>query len=329
MLGRKQSNILVIKTDGLTAFVAADPVFEAIRNAHPKAKISLLTTQGLQRIARASPYFDQVAAMPSMKDREAKKEFVRQLKASKFEQVYDLSGDEPARRLRGAMGPFGPKWYAAEAASRPSAKGAAPATPRLDKLVENAGLAVADRLPDLTWAVSARKDSANMQPSWYGISGVFGMLLPGEAPELRWSAAGYAGLAKRMSQAGIMPVLAGSKALHNFADEVAHDAPQLVDLTGKTDHLQLAALAQEAAFFVSDCAEELQLALSVGCEGVVICPARAPFVAEGRHIVTLTAPADPNRGDLGDINPDFVWRTLSNMGLVAFDHPAPVSAQAR
>ena len=329
MLGRKQSNILVIKTDGLTAFVAADPVFEAIRNACPKAKISLLTTQGLQRIARASPYFDQVAAMPNLKDKEARKEFVRQLKASKFETVYDLSGDESARRLKGAMGPFRPKWHAADPAPRPSAKGGGSPTPRLDKLAESAGLAVSDRLPDLTWAVSARKDSANMQPSWYGISGVFGTLLPGETEDRRWSSAGYAGLAKRMSEAGIMPVLAGSKSLHNFADEVAHEAPQLVDLTGKTDHLQLAALAQEAAFFVSDCAEEMQLALSVGCEGVVICPARALFSAEGRHIVTLTAPSDQGKGDLGAVEPDFVWRTLSNMGLLGFDRPAPVSAQAR
>ena len=83
-MGRKQNNILVVKTDGLTAFVEADPAFEAIRLAHPKAKISLLTTQGLQRIARASPYFDQVAAMPNMRDGEARKEFVRQLKTSKF-----------------------------------------------------------------------------------------------------------------------------------------------------------------------------------------------------------------------------------------------------
>ncbi|MCK5745462.1 MAG: hypothetical protein KAH44_04570, partial [Oricola sp.] len=85
MVGRKQNNILVIKTDGLTAFVEADPVFEAIRQAHPSAKISLLTTQGLQRIARASPYFDQVAAMPNLKDRDARKDFIRQVKASKFE----------------------------------------------------------------------------------------------------------------------------------------------------------------------------------------------------------------------------------------------------
>ncbi len=321
MLGRKQSNILVIKTDGLSAFVAADPVLQAIRNAHHKAKISLLTTQQLQRIARASPYFDQVAAMPSLRDREARKEFVRQVKSSKFEQVYDLSSDDAARRLRGAMGPFGPKWYSVDAAAKPSAKDARAPLPVLDKLIEAAHLDVEPRLPDLSWAVSARKDSANMQPSWYGISGAYGLLLPGEKPERRWSAAGYAGLASQMTQVGLMPVLAGSKSLHAFGDEIAHETPQLVDLTGKTDHLQLAALAQEAAFFVSDNSEEMELALSVGCEGVVISPAKAPFSAKGRHIVTMTAP-----DDLGAVDPVFVWRTLTNMGLVATDHSGPMDS---
>ncbi|WP_411817332.1 glycosyltransferase family 9 protein [Hyphococcus sp. DH-69] len=325
MLGRKQNNILVIKTDGLRGFVAADPYFEAIRDAYPKAKISLLTTQGLQRIARASPYFDQVAAMPNMGDREARKEFVRQLKASKFERVYDLSGDAAARRLRSAMGPFRPKWFAAEQAPKPNPKSAQPLPlPNLEKISELSGLSVDDRLPDLRWAVSARKDSANMQPSWYGISGPFGLLLPSEDGARRWSASGYAGLARQMAESGFMPVLAGSKNLHGFGDEIANEAPQLLDLSGKTDHLQLAALAQEAAFFVSDVSDEMQLALSVGCEGAVICPAKSPYYAEGRHIVTLTA-----ENDLGAIEPSFVWRTLDNMGLINNAHSDQLVAEAR
>ena len=330
MLGRKQTNILVIKTDSLSAFVAAEPAFEAIRDAHERSKISLLTSAGLQRIARASPYFDQVAAMPDFRDGEARKAFLKQLKAAKFEKVYDLAGDDAGRRLRAAMGPFRPKWFAAEAAPKKSAKRrAAPAAalavdgPRVGKLLTSAGLSAPDRLPDLRWALNARKDAANMQPSWYGISGAFGLLLPGLDPERRWTAAGYAGLAAIMARAGMMPVLAGPKELHGFADEIAHEAPQLVDLAGKTDHLQLAALAQEAAFFVSDDAEETHLALSVGCEGVLIARGASPS-AEGRHVVTLTAPAD-----IGAVAPDFVWRTLSSMGLAAVEDRAPMLANAQ
>ena len=322
MLGQKQANILVIKTDGLAAFVASEPAFDAIRRAHPTAKISLLTTPGLQRIARAAPYFDQVAAMPNFRDAESKKAFVKQVKTAKFERVYELSTDEAGKKLRSSMGMFGPKWHSASQAPR-SREHAGKS--RVVRLLAGAGIEAEDRLPDFRWALEARKDSANMQPSWYGISGAFGLMLPGADPERRWSSGGYAGLATIMSRAGFMPVMAGPKELHHFGDEVAHEAPQLVDLTGKTDHLQLAALAMEASFFVSDCAEELQLALGVGCEGVIIGKSEdAGALPQGRHIVHLKA-----NGDLNSVESPFVWRTLTNMGLIISQQYSPNAAQSR
>ena len=326
MLGRKQSNILVIKTDSLAAYVAAEPSFDAIRNAHANARISLLTIPALQRISRASPYFDQVASIPNFRDNEARKDFVKQLKSAKFERVYDLSFDDAGKKLRAAMGPFGPKWFTAGAPSRRSDKTVSEAVaPKVEKVFSEAGVELSPRLPDLRWALEARKDSANMQPSWYGISGAFGLLLPGSDPAKRWPAAQYAGMATMMARHGFMPVLAGPKDLHHLGDEIAYEAPQLVDLSGKTDHLQLAALAREAAFFVSDSAEEMHLAMSVGCEGVMIAKGALKSVApEGRHIVTLSA-----QQNLGDIEPPFVWRTLTNMGLIFGENDGPIAAQAR
>ena len=313
MLGRKQANILVIKTDSLSAFVAAEPAFDAIRDAHPNAKISLLTIPPLQRIARASPYFDQVASMPDFRIVEARKDFIKQLKSAKFEKVYDLAGDDHGRKLYSAMGMFRPKWFsAAPARKKKKTKKSSFDLPRLEQMLDDAGLDAPARLPNFSWAIDARKDSANMKPSWYGITTPFGLLLPGLNEQKRWSPQGYGALASLMARSGYMPVLAGPKELHHFGDEVAQDAPQLVDLTGKTDHLQLAALAKEAAFFVSDDAEEMHLAVSVGCKGVLIADAKAPSVApEGRHVVTLRFNEDPN-----SVEAPFIWRTLSNMGLV-------------
>jgi len=319
MLGRKKSKILIIKTDGLAAFVAAEPAFDAIRSIHQDAEISLLTSANLQRIARAAPYFDQVAGMPDFRNSVERKAFVKQLKASKFERVYDLAADEDGRKLFSAMGPFRPKWHAASPPPKQDRKKLmAPVLPGLNKVLSEAGIDEPARLPDFKWALDARKDSANMKPSWYGISGPFGLLLPSANPRRRWTAHGYAGVASTMAAAGYMPVLAGHRELHAFGDEIAHETPQLVDLTGKTDHLQLVALAQEAAFFVSDDAEEVHLAVSVGCMGVLIGDPKAPPAKpEGRHVVVLMAD-----GDLGTVAPDFVWRTLANMGLID-DTPQP------
>ncbi|HXI86702.1 MAG TPA: glycosyltransferase family 9 protein [Parvularculaceae bacterium] len=313
MFGRRSENILIIKTDGLAAFVAAEPVFDEIRRANPDAKISLLTQAGLQRVARAAPYFDQVAAMPDFQEPESRKAFVRQLKSAKFAHVYDLSADEAAKRLYASMGLFRPKWHAAAPAPKKKRKGPpAPEMPELGPALADAGLSAPSRLPDFAWATTARKDSANMQPSWFGISGPFGLLLPGADAERRWPARNYAELVRLMAREHVMPVMAGAKELHAFGDEISHIAPEVVDLCGKTDHLQLAALAQEAAFFVSDAAEEMYLAVSVGCAGVIIRKTSdAAGAPTGRHVVTLTANVD-----LGDAKAEYVWKTLSSMGLI-------------
>jgi ADP-heptose:LPS heptosyltransferase len=109
-----------------------------------------------------------------------------------------------------------------------------------------------------------------------------------------------------------MPVLIGAKELHAFADEVAHAAPEIVDLTGKTDHLQLVALAQGAAFFVSDASEEVHLAVSVGCAGVMIRKlGEEHLTPKGRNVITLTT-----RSTMAEAGADFVWRALDNMGLI-------------
>jgi ADP-heptose:LPS heptosyltransferase len=324
MFGRKE-NILVVKTDGLAAFVAAEPVFEAIRNAYPNAKISLLTEAGLQRLARSAPWFDQVAAMPKLEEPEMRKAFVRQLRNARFARAFDLSADAESKKLQSALGIFGPKWHAAEAAPKPKRGKSGFAVPDLSRLCGEAGLKVPERLPDLSWAAAARQDSANMQPSWFGVSGVYGLLLPSEAAERRWPAAHYADLAKRMTARRITPVLCGGRDLHAFGDEVAAEEPQIVDLTGKTDHLQLTSLAKEAAFFVGDEAEEMLLAASVGCQGVHIRKASDPSPPiEGRHVVALTTKAD-----MAEASADFVWRTLNNMGLIVDGKGAPRAAALR
>lgn len=321
MFGRKSENILIIKTDGLAAFVAAEPAFEEIRKAYPSATISLLTEPKLVRVAKAAPYFDQVASLPDFHVAEVRKAFMRQIKNSRFKRVFDLSADDDGKRLSAAMGPFRPKWYSVDPSPRRRGRKQTPesALPDFASFLEVTGLKAPARRPDFRWALDARKDSANMQPAWFGISGAFGLLLPSADPARRWPAANYAGLAKAMSKAHIMPVLAGGKELHSFGDEVAHEAPEIVDLAGKCDHLQLTALAQEAAFFVSDAAEEVHLVSSIGCSGVVIRKAaERGSPPEGRHIVTLTT-----SDGLGEASAEFVWRTLDNMGLI----PAESSAR--
>lgn len=320
----RAQNILVIKTDGLAAFVAAEPLYEAIRAAHPGARISLLTQQHLQRIARASPYFDQVAAMPDFRDPESKKAFVQQVKSSHFSYIYDLAANEDAKRLYSALGMFRPKWRSVAPASRSARRKGAPeeGLPDTSRFSAAVGVEEVSRLPDFRWALATRRDAANMQPSWFGVSGVYGLLMPGVDESRRWPAVCYAELARLMAKKGVMPVMVGPKELHAFADEVANAAPELVDLAGKADHLQLVSLAQSAAFFVSDAAEEVHLAVSVGCAGVLIRKSGEEHLSpKGRNIITLTT-----REAMGEAKAEFVWRALENMGLIPKGTASPRAA---
>lgn len=318
MFGKKEDQILVIKADSLAGFVAAEPVFDAIRRAHPGARISLLTGEPLQRVARASPYFDQVAIIPDLKDSVARTAFIKQLKTVRFACVYDLASDQDARRIQAGLGPFGPKWHSAVSppAGRRSA-GDPPQSrlPDLSRAMTRAGLDLPARRPDFSWALDARKDSANMKPGWFGINGPFGLLMPCQDKKRQWPAPRYSELALLMSRAGIMPVMVGGRDLHPFADQVAYDAPELVDLTGKADHLQLSALASGALFYVTDAAEEVNLAVAVGGEGVVIrTPAEVGHAPEGRQLLVLT-----HRDGLDRVEARDVWNALGNLGLLPSD----------
>ncbi|MEM6537897.1 MAG: glycosyltransferase family 9 protein [Pseudomonadota bacterium] len=313
MFGARKTRLLIIKADSLAGFVAAEPVFQQIRHSFQDAEISLLTTPDLLRLAKAAPYFDQVAALPDFGNPEERKSFTTQLKAAKFTRVLDLSGPETSRKVASAFGPLGPKWFSV---SQPSARSRKRTIddlyPDTEKLCAANGVALPERLPDLSWALGARKDSANMQPSWFGISGPFGILAPGLDEKKRWPGEAYGQFARISSEAGVMPVLIGPRELHVFGDIVSEVAPTIVDLTGKTDHLQLVALAKEASFFVSDCADEVNLAVSVGAAGVLIKKQGEEALApSGRNVMAVTV-----KRSLSEAAAPYVWQCLNNMGVV-------------
>ena len=57
---RETAKILVIKLGALGDFVQALAAMKHIREAHPAAHITLLTTPPFEALARASPYFNDV-----------------------------------------------------------------------------------------------------------------------------------------------------------------------------------------------------------------------------------------------------------------------------
>jgi lipopolysaccharide heptosyltransferase II len=327
-IGRNKK-ILVLKGDGLTQFVEAEPAFAAIRAAHPEASIDLLTSHELGRLAKGAPFFDRVLAAGPFPDKQSRKNFYSQLRRIGYAKAYDLNGTPESLEIKKALTGFrGVPWVGPNrVVSKDKGHVFVPsfAGPAMRKLLSDAGLEVPQRLPDLGWALEGRKDAANMRPSWYGITGDFALLIPAMNDLWRWPAEYYAEVASALVERGVTPVLIGSSDMKAFGHEVSQlmvqigprgGARALVDLTDKTDLAQLAALAKDAKFFVSGITEELQLAVSVGCPGVVIVHPEAEQEAEGlfgRQIVRFTAE------DMATLAPETVVSMLSSMGLLAVD----------
>jgi ADP-heptose:LPS heptosyltransferase len=324
------AKVLVVKRDGLRAFVEAEPAFAAIRRAHPDATIDLVTSPDLQRLAKCAPFFDRVVATKPGMPAEERKTFARSLRKLGYSVAYDLDGTKESMELRSALSGFrAPNWIGAKRPVSHSTKSLAPsplAGPAMRKLLSDAGLELEQRLADFSWSADPSHGSANLDPTWFGISSPFALFLPAADASLRWSAEHFGHVAAALGREGITPVILGHAEIGPFAYDVMQHAAELsrsmgrtaVDLSGKADAAQIGVLARHASFFVAGPSEELHLVAAVGTPGIVTIPASRDIESDalyGRQIVKLTA------NQVQSIEPELVLSMLGNMGL--FRQTAP------
>lgn len=327
------ARILVIKQQGLQPFVEAEPSFAAIRAAYPGVGIDLLTSPELGRLAKGAPYFDRVLAAGPLDTRVQVKEFAGQLKRAGYEAIFDLDGTRTSLDIRGAVtGLRGPRWVGPRRVMSRGTQVRYGGT-AMRRTLSDAGLDVGTRLPDLRWALSGRKDAANMQPSWFGISGAYALFILADDPTHRWPAAHYGAVAQALTEEGLLSVIIGDDSVSDFAREISHAASKkgkaaasgtVVDLTGKADLAQIAMLARNAAFFVAGASDELHLCVSVGCPGVVLLHPADVVSSEslfGRQVIKITAT------DMGKLSPDTALAMLRNMSLIGRRGPNLPRAQ--
>ncbi len=323
--GHRVSRVLVIKRDGLRSFIEAEPTFAAIREAHEGATIDLVTSAGLQRLAKTAPYFDRVVATPQMMAPPQRRDFAGQLKRVGYGLAYDLDGTKDSLDLRASMKGFrGPQWVAPKKPSAPTRRLLAPSPfmgAATRKLLKDAGLPLEERLPSMRWLDDPANASANLDPSWFGISGDFALFIPATNASHRWPAESYGEGAATMGVEGVTPVIIGPQELGPFAYDVMQHAAEIsratgraaIDLTGKADAAQLAVLARHAKFFLAGPSEEVHLIAAAGTPGVVLVPASEDMNGDalyGRQVVKLVA------NNMSNVTPELATSTLRNMGLI-------------
>jgi len=300
------TRLLVIKLGALGDVVQAFDAFAAIRAAHAGAHISLLTTPPFAAFLAGSPWFDAIVtdSRPAAWDLPGLIRLRRRLRG--FDFVVDLQTSSRSSRYHALAGR--PPWSGiAPGCSHPHAnpnRDEVHTRERQREQLAMAGIAAFPE-PDLDWL--------RRMPAPLALPARYALLVPGAAPhrpEKRWPVARFAELAGRLAGRGLTPVIVGAAAEADAATAIVTACPSAIDLTGRTDLRQLAAVTAAAALAVGNDTGPMHLAAAFGVTAIVLFSAGSD--------PALTAPRYPDGGwptilraaDLADLPLDRVAAAL-------------------
>ena len=319
----KNERILVIRLGALGDLVLCFQAFAEIRAAHPGAEIALLTMPAFAAFARQMPWFDKIIIddrAPGWRlDRWAA--LLKQLYAFAPTRVYDLQGKFRQTILYFLMGgPWARQWSgAAPLCSHPRLWPPQPRMHFTDFVAAQLRLADVPSQPtaNLDW-LDASLESFNLPPH-------FALLIPGCAPGReykRWPGPFYAVLAEKLAANGLASVVVGTATDTDAIAVIKIAAPHLIDLSGQTSLLQLAALARRSACVVGNDTGPTHLAASVGAPTLALISGHvdpAWSAPQGSRVAVLQA------NPLDSLTPDKVFLALQVL-LAHKNENSPVKA---
>jgi ADP-heptose:LPS heptosyltransferase len=300
---REIQRILVIKLSALGDFVLALAAMKKIRQAHPKAHITLLTTPPFEALAKASPYFNAVFTDGRPEGFAQWMTLRRRLRAANFTRVYDLQTSNHTNRIFQLLRPNPPAWSGiAFGCSLPHKNPLRNQMHTLERQADQlmyagiwpdapteAGTAPG---PDLSWVLRAE----GARPPAAGVTAKpYAMFVPGGSahrPEKRWPVEKYGELARILYARGLDIVVIGGPQETALAQAIQRQAPRTRDLTGRTDFASIAVLGAKAALAVGNDTGPLHLAAAAGAPTVVLfSSASDPALSAPRgKVAVLQAP---------------------------------------
>ena len=304
-----QQNILVIKLGALGDIILALGPFAAIRQHHPDAKITLLTTPAFRAFLESSGYFDEIwmDSRPSLLQVSDWLNLKSRLRQGSFSRVYDMQTSDRSGwyfRLFGSQ--RRPEWSGiARGCSHPHANSDRDYMHSIERQDEQLAMAGIPSVPsaDLSWVTA---DTGR-----FGLEKRFVLLVPGGAPHRlakRWPAERYAELAQTLAGLGIQPVILGSSAEAPLAREIMSTCSSAKNLCGQTDLADIAVLAREAAGAVGNDTGPIHMIAATGCPTVVLFSAVSdPSITAPRGTVVEVL----RRDNLADLSVESVAAALS------------------
>ncbi len=284
MVDDPHKNILVIKLGAFGDIVLALGPFAAIRQHHPDAKITLLTTAAFEAFLEPSNYFDAIwiDTRPALWQVPKWLELKSRLRQGGFSRVYDMQTSDRSSwyfRLFGSR--YSPEWSGiARGCSHPHANPDRDFMHSIERQDEQLAMAGISSVPpaDLSWVTADTKR--------FDLADRFVLLIPGGAPHRlakRWPVKRYAALAHGLADQGIQPVILGSASEAPLAQDIVSTCSLARDLCGQTALADIAVLARDAVGAVGNDTGPIHMIAAANCPTVVLFSAASdPALTEPR-----------------------------------------------
>jgi len=321
--GAKAKEVLVIKLSALGDFVLSLGAMRAVREFHPSARITLLTTQPFEEFARVCPYVDVVETDGRPEGIKPTAALIQRIRRAKYDIIYDFQTSGRTKNyftalMRGGKAPLwsGHHEKCAFFHDNP-ARAAMHSIDRLAEQLNVAGVAPSGRSAGRTPPLP--ENTPRLNPAFFALTPPYMLLIPGASAHReakRWPVANYIALAARIADAGIQPAIIGGTAEGQIAQEIVRREPRVKSLVTRTDLFQIVTLAETCAFVVGNDTGPMHMATLAGAPGIALFATtesnpdhsapRGP-----RPVIVNSAPT------LSALSLDDVWQSVRALGVLA------------
>jgi len=301
-MARDLKKILIIKLSALGDFVLALAAMKKIREAHPGAHITLLTTPPFEALAKACPYFNAVEVDGRPQGLGQWIALLMRLRRARYDRVYDLQTSSRSGLIHVGLMPLAPEWsgvaFAASHGHRNRNRDNMHTLERQADQLKHAGIwpdaptePASAPPPDISWILASAPPErpGGVRPRPYVL------FIPGGSahrPEKRWPAEKYGELGKILYDRGFDILVLGGPQETELAHKIQRKVGQARDLTGRTDFARIAVLGARASLVVGNDTGPLHLAAAAGAPTIVLFSgASDPALSAPRgHVTVLQAP---------------------------------------
>lgn len=330
--GASAKRVLIIKLSALGDFVLALGAIRTVREAHPAARITLLTTPPFQKLADKCPYVDAVETDGRPEGVGPTRDLLKRIRQQKYDIVYDFQTSGRTANYFKALNLPGrkpPLWSGhAENCAFPHAnpdRGAMHSIDRLAEQLSDAGIGpeggytpATVPMPDLSWVGPALGHAPRLSPAYFSIDGPYALIIPGASAHREakiWPATHFAAIATKIANAGLVPVVIGGKAEGQIAANIQRIEPRALNIVTRTDLFQIVTLAQQARFVIGNDTGPMHMATLAGAPGIAL-------FATSESSIEQASPRGPNPviivfgATLAEVGPNDVWQAITSLGVL-------------